>query len=913
MRVRRVGLVAAVVLGLATLTGCNEKDRMISVQPVGHVHGEPIDFGEVPVGDTREAVIEIANPGRVPFALRSLQLANNPSFKVIREDDVVPPGSTRRVVVRFQPLAEGELADQVNIDTDGAALERVLDLRGTGVPAPIVIEPPLLDYETVELDSERVLELTVTNPVDLPVELVMTGEAAAHFQPLVASVPPNATLKIPLRYLPSALGAHSAQLEARVCAGCTPKTAETTGDAVPHAFSFSPAPVPFEPVPVHSETQSFVELTNITWRAVTLGDLLTSDPAFAALNGLRGMVLEPGQSARVDLEFAARSRGPSVGALEVLYQSDRERRAQVTLDARGGRPQLALTPVTIDFGEVPIGGKVERMVRLSNAGANGALHFTGVAGTGQIDQFSVSNPRRAQAEESWTAGSAWPELTADRLPIQPGGDYLDVRVFFEPVTEGEFAATLTFRSDDLFQPEQTIQVTGRSRPSGPCRWRVLPASGVDFGNVPAGSGAVLGFRFENAGSRECAVKDIHLADDGGGAFYMPGGPLTGGVIREDDGFSAMLAFRSATPGSFEGTLQLTVNDPSHPTITLPLRAIAQESCLAADPNFVDFGPVRYDCDPEPKLTRVRNRCSTPIEVTDVEIGEGTSRQYRISRAPSLPLTLQPGESFELEARYSRTVHGQHYSPLFFHASGEPGPFLIPLLAETNHDGTTVERFTQATADRLDVLFVVSNTSTMAPWQQRLADAVPGWFATAEALRLNLQAGVTSTGLVARNNNGTLTCGGGAGGGESGRLLPIDNSRPRIVRGAVSQASTLQANLQAGICHNLVQGLEAARAALSPPLVDSADDPRTSEPADGNAGLLRSSARLAVIFLADEDDNSGFDADGYVQFLRELKGQAMSHRVQAHAIKEALTWWTRHAARSHSTSSPEEPTAADPQD
>ncbi|TDD63683.1 hypothetical protein E1293_42680 [Actinomadura darangshiensis] len=36
------------------------------------------------------------------------------------------------------------------------------------------------------------------------------------------------------------------------------------------------------------------------------------------------------------------------------------------------------------------------------------------------------------------------------------------------------------------------------------------------------------------------------------------------------------------------------------------------------------------------------------------------------------------------------------------------------------------------------------------------------------------------------------------------------------------------------------------------------------------------------------------------------------RAQALAIKEVLQWWTRHAAQSRSTSSPEEPTAADPQ-
>ncbi|MFN7134298.1 MAG: hypothetical protein ACK4N5_19620, partial [Myxococcales bacterium] len=377
--------------------------------------------------------------------------------------------------------------------------------------------------------------------------------------------------------------------------------------------------------------------------------------------------------------------------------------------------------------------------------------------------------------------------------------------------------------------------------------------------------------------------DIHLSDDAGGAFYMPGGALTGGNIRSNDGFSAMIAFRTATPGRYTGTLQLTVNDPANPVITLPLSAVAEPSCLRATPNFLDFGPVRYDCAPEPRLTRVTNRCPSPVIVSRIEVGPGTSRQFSLSQRPALPLLLQPGESFEVEATYARNVHGQHYSPLWIHASSDPAPFLVPMLAETNHEGTTSERFIQATADRLDVLFVVSNTSTMGTFHKRLQDAMPGWIALAESLGLDLQVGVTSTGLVPRNGHGSLTCGGGAGGGEAGRLFPVDGSRPRIVRGRTSQVSALQQNLAVGECHNLVQGLEAARLALSPPLVDRADDARTPEPNDGNLGFLRAAARLAVIFVSDDDDYSGFETAGYAQFLQELKGPGMSHRVQAHAL------------------------------
>ncbi|GAA4240144.1 hypothetical protein GCM10022254_63770 [Actinomadura meridiana] len=48
-------------------------------------------------------------------------------------------------------------------------------------------------------------------------------------------------------------------------------------------------------------------------------------------------------------------------------------------------------------------------------------------------------------------------------------------------------------------------------------------------------------------------------------------------------------------------------------------------------------------------------------------------------------------------------------------------------------------------------------------------------------------------------------------------------------------------------------------------------------------------------------------------LADPSVQEQMARTQARTIKEVLQWWTRDAARSRSTSSPEEPTAADPQD
>ena len=57
------------------------------------------------------------------------------------------------------------------------------------------------------------------------------------------------------------------------------------------------------------------------------------------------------------------------------------------------------------------------------------------------------------------------------------------------------------------------------------------------------------------------------------------------------------------------------------------------------------------------------------------------------------------------------------------------------------------------------------------------------------------------------------------------------------------------------------GLEAARTALSPELVDGP-----------NAGFLRDDANLSLIFVSDENDYSPAPVDDYLRFFNDLKGQ-----------------------------------------
>ncbi|MED5374774.1 MAG: lamin tail domain-containing protein [Myxococcota bacterium] len=58
------------------------------------------------------------------------------------------------------------------------------------------------------------------------------------------------------------------------------------------------------------------------------------------------------------------------------------------------------------------------------------------------------------------------------------------------------------------------------------------------------------------------------------------------------------------------------------------------------------------------------------------------------------------------------------------------------------------------------------------------------------------------------------------------------------------------------------GYEAARMSLSEPLIS-----------EDNAGFLREDANLSLIFVSDEDDDSGSPVDEYLRFFTDLKGES----------------------------------------
>ena len=219
-------------------------------------------------------------------------------------------------------------------------------------------------------------------------------------------------------------------------------------------------------------------------------------------------------------------------------------------------------------------------------------------------------------------------------------------------------------------------------------------------------------------------------------------------------------------------------------------------------------------------------------------------------------------------RYAPGAEGEDAASLRVQALGTT--FTAGLLGTAQAHPTQTDHFAQQGQAKVDVLFVIDNSGSMMEEQASLSQNFAAFLSGAQQQAVDYHIAVTTTGIEP-SPSGWSRCPGGVDGGEAGRLFPADGSSPRIItRSTPNAAHVFATDVTVGICHWDEQGLEAAYRALSQPLVNSADDPATTLPNDGNLGFLRPDALLAVVFVSDEDDSSPQTVEFYETFLRAVK-------------------------------------------
>lgn len=867
---------AVALLGCAAV-GCAERGTPRLAEGWLAV-SEEIHFGPVALHSGREREVILRNAGRGRIGV--LEVWTQGPAGTYRAVFTHPgphelvSGGECGVRVRYTPQALGDHPGTLVVRTDSVEepIFRV-QLSGTGVEAAAEITPEQLEFGRIELESEKTLVVTLRNRGALPLEVSPQWIGADRGEFTVSGpiqLGPEEERELPVTFRPTAVGRKRAVLALAPCRGCGDLLIKVDAEGIEQAVIPEPPVLDFGQVPVDRDATLEVALHNVSTEPIEVLSLAldaATDPSFTAAPAALPRVVAPDERARFAFRYTPGHMNAAGGLAHFRVASRRHPTVDVELRGFGGSAELCIAPLGVDFGAAPVGAKLVQKVSIKNCGASSAAPMTvfdltiapdgGAPGADQFSLAPVSLPRTLAA-----------------------GDELEVRVFFEPTRAEDAAAVLHVRTSAFSAAHVEIGLRGRGEGHAPCQVAITPAA-LDFGTVPPGQGAVLGLKVENVGADLCAVKNIFLADDGRGAFRMPGGPLVGGIMHPGNAFSFQVAFVPPHAGVYTGAVQLEPADPANPRVLVPITGNAQPSCLVATPAYLDFGLARPDCPPAPLEVRLENACAAPETITGIHIGPGTTDgEFSLTHVPSLPRMLAPGGMARVEVAYAAQVPGMNLSPLFVEVPSLAAPLLVPLLGESSIRGTQTDEFIQQDESKVDVLFVIDNTASMVEEHPRLVAALPAFAQAALATGADLHVAVITTGIEPVS----AACPGGARGGEAGRLFPADGSSPRLLTHATPDLGlALQRNAAVGQCALVEKGLEAMRRALSPPLVDHADDPRTPLANDGNVGFYREEASLVVVFVGDEDDHSPDDVDTYVQFVRHLKGAHQPGRGKLFAI------------------------------
>ncbi|SEU33703.1 choice-of-anchor D domain-containing protein [Stigmatella erecta] len=865
------------VLVLGLFSGCADRERSsmadgrLAVTPAG------IDFQRVAIFDGREVDVTVRNVGRARLSVDDVWVEGPDGTYVAAFTHEGPhsllPGSECAMKVRFAPLESGALPATLVIRSDSKVEPFIrIPLNGTGVDAMARVSPRRLDFGRIEADSSKTLGVKVENPTDMPVEVAtrLVGADKDEFVIEPVQLAPGETRELPLTFNPVMVGRKNVALAVTPCHGCADVPVLVTAESLEQAVVAEPGELDFGGVPVDRDKRLMARLHNLSTEPMTVSrmDLGGKDASFTHATTAFPLVLQPGEVREWETRYSPGHMGPADDVMTFQVVSKRHPTTSISLLGHGGAAELCISPMAHDFGQKPIGSKTAVNVNIKHCGSEngGPLRLTGLA---------LQPDASGQPQFNLSPAVALPHT------LQPGEE-LNLKVFFEPSVVGPATGALVVETNAFNAGRVQLDFKGGAEPHAPCELAINPVA-VDFGTVRPRKGAVLGVKVENRGHDVCPVKNIRLRDDGGGVFRLPGGDLDGLVIYPGDWFAFQVAFTApATGGTFLGTLQIEQADPVTPLVLVPLSAHSQGTCLIPDPYFVDFGLARRDCPAAPRQVRYLNACQDPVTISNVRVGPGTTDlEFALRSAPSpMPFELLPNEGFTVEVDYFAQVSGMNLSPLFVESSDLPHPLLVPLLGESSKKVENTDTFIQQDATKVDVLFVVDNTASMVEEQPRFIQALPAFVSTALDKQVDLHVAVTTTGITPESN----ACPGGAQGGEAGRFFPVDGSAPRVLTHQMPDlAARLQANAQVGQCAAVEQGFEAVRRALSEPLVNSADDPRTPQPNDGNLGFLRDEAALVVVFVGDEDDHSPDSVDTYVRSFQAKKGLYQPQRMSIYAI------------------------------
>ncbi len=474
-------------------------------------------------------------------------------------------------------------------------------------------------------------------------------------------------------------------------------------------------------------------------------------------------------------------------------------------------PKISVSPLKLDFGLVTT-AFATKTLRVENVG-DGPL---------TLGLLKMSSPLQFEAT-----------LRGD---IRIGaGSFAEIDVKFISEGYGSRQATLTISSND---EDVTVELSGETTAPEPCEFEVAPSS-LAFEEIAVSATKELSLTLR-ATKGVCPLIGAGLTANTNAAFTLPEGII--GTRMLTVGETVTVPVRVKAPmisGAVMGSVLVLVEGQAQLSVSLNANVVNGD-CLTLTPDDFDFGTVQRTCPSAAVSVTLSNRCAQSVTIEAVTL----NADFLISTGTPLSAGAVIGPSGSaprvVHLYFEPTKYGTIAGALILKSTQYGGTVdnYVTLRGSGEGYGPIQNKFTEELPPKVDTLFVIDNSPSMAAYQANTAANLGRAFDVLGTIDSHFA--ITTMDLA-----------------NAGKIIG-DATNPKVIASSTpnAKAKFLQKFAQLPVTTENPPALEVTTAAVSP-----------AQLMGDNAGLMRPGSFHSIFVITNTDDHSPLPVASYITGLQ----------------------------------------------
>ncbi len=598
------------------------------MQPVLTISPASLNFSNIPVGTTSAQTVTLGNSGNSDLKVNLATLTGTGfGMSGLSLPKTITAGQNISFSVQFSPTSTTGASGSIVFTDNAPNSPQTLTMTGSAVAtgSSLGANPGSFNFNSVVVSASSPQTFTLTNSgnATITINQITTTGPGFSSNGLTAGqmIAAGASATFTATFAPATTGAASGNIAISSTATNPTLNIPLSGTGTQGVLTATPGSIPFGSVAVGTSASVPVTLSNTGTAAVSITAHSITGTGFTLTGWTAPASLNPGQTTSFTVTFAPTSIAAASGSVSITSNAPGSP-LQINLTGTGTatQAQMTISPSTVAFNNVNVGGNLTQNVTLTNTG-NAALKITAASITGAGYTMNLTAPKT----------------------INPGANSI-FTVTFTPTSAGSVPGSISISSNAPGSPA-TIALTG----TGVQAQIAASPTSVAFSSVVIGNGNSQPITLRNNGNSTLKFSNITVTGTG----MTITGLSTATTIAAGGNLSFNAVFTPASTATINGTIKLTTNGtPSPLTINLSGTGVAASRILAASPISLSFGTVNVNGS-SPLSTTLTNNGNSNITVSGVTVtGAGFS-----ASGVSNGTMLTPGQSAILTVTFAPTTAG----------------------------------------------------------------------------------------------------------------------------------------------------------------------------------------------------------------------------------------------------------------